>query len=159
MNKTSKYFLAFLVFAIAGVLYVGFVGRQQILQRKDDYIVYNEIQTSIAKEEGLQDSLEKLDELQKKYKDSYVFNIDKGFIYNSLDEQEKSQKEFETAFKKNNGLYKNVSLLLVYAETAHINGYDLHAKEAISQAQMIGIPEEYSNVVDKIISEIDKVKE
>ena len=74
-------------------------------------------------------------------------------------EQEKSQKEFETAFKKNNGLYKNVSLLLVYAETAHINGYDLHAKEAISQAQMIGIPEEYSNVVDKIISEIDKVKE
>lgn len=159
MNKTSKYFLAFLVFAIAGVLYAGFVGRQQILQRKDDYIVYNEIQTSIAKEEGLQDSLEKLDELQKKYKDSYVFNIDKGFIYNSLDEQEKSQKEFETAFKKNNGLYKNVSLLLVYAETAHINGYDLHAKEAISQAQMIGIPEEYSNVVDKIISEIDKVKE
>ena len=159
MNKTSKYFLAFLVFAIAGVLYAGFVGRQQILQRKDDYIVYNEIQTSIAKEERLQDSLEKLDELQKKYKDSYVFNIDKGFIYNSLDEQEKSQKEFETAFKKNNGLYKNVSLLLVYAETAHINGYDLHAKEAISQAQMIGIPEEYSNVVDKIISEIDKVKE
>ena len=159
MNKTSKYFLAFLVFAIAGVLYAGFVGRQQILQRKDDYIVYNEIQTSIAKEEGLQDSLEKLDELQKKYKDSYVFNIDKGFIYNSLDEQEKSQKVFETAFKKNNGLYKNVSLLLVYAETAHINGYDLHAKEAISQAQMIGIPEEYSNVVDKIISEIDKVKE
>ena len=159
MNKTSKYFLAFLVFAIAGVLYAGFVGMQQILQRKDDYIVYNEIQTSIAKEEGLQDSLEKLDELQKKYKDSYVFNIDKGFIYNSLDEQEKSQKEFETAFKKNNGLYKNVSLLLVYAETAHINGYDLHAKEAISQAQMIGIPEEYSNVVDKIISEIDKVKE
>ena len=159
MNKTSKYFLAFLVFAIAGVLYAGFVGRQQILQRKDDYIVYNEIQTSIAKEEGLQDTLEKLDELQKKYKDSYVFNIDKGFIYNSLDEQEKSQKEFETAFKKNNGLYKNVSLLLVYAETAHINGYDLHAKEAISQAQMIGIPEEYSNVVDKIISEIDKVKE
>ncbi|MDY3957996.1 hypothetical protein [Romboutsia timonensis] len=159
MNKTSKYFLAFLVFAIAGVLYAGFVGRQQILQRKDDYIVYNEIQTSIAKEEGLQDSLEKLDELQKKYKDSYVFNIDKGFIYNSLDEQEKSQKEFETAFKKNNGLYKNVSLLLVYAETAHINGDDLHAKEAISQAQMIGIPEEYSNVVDKIISEIDKVKE
>ena len=68
MNKTSKYFLAFLVFAIAGVLYAGFVGRQQILQRKDDYIVYNEIQTSIAKEEGLQDSLEKLDELQKKYK-------------------------------------------------------------------------------------------
>ena len=159
MNKTSKYFLAFLVFAIAGVLYAGFVGRQQILQIKDDYIVYNEIQTSIAKEEGLQDSLEKLDELQKKYKDSYVFNIDKGFIYNSLDEQEKSQKEFETAFKKNNGLYKNVSLLLVYAETAHINGDDLHAKEAISQAQMIGIPEEYSNVVDKIISEIDKVKE
>lgn len=159
MNKTSKYFLAFLVFAIAGVLYAGFVGMQQILQRKDDYIVYNEIQTSIAKEERLQDSLEKLDELQKKYKDSYVFNIDKGFIYNSLDEQEKSQKEFETAFKKNNGLYKNVSLLLVYAETAHINGYDLHAKEAISQAQMIGIPEEYSNVVDKIISEIDKVKE
>ena len=159
MNKTSKYFLAFLVFAIAGVLYAGFVGRQQILQRKDDYIVYNEIQTSIAKEEGLQDSLEKLDELQKKYKDSYVFNIDKGFIYNSLDEQEKSQKEFETAFKKNNGLYKNVSLLLVYAETAHINGYDLHAKEAISQAQMIGIPEEYSNVVDKLISEIDEVKE
>ena len=159
MNKTSKYFLAFLVFAIAGVLYAGFVGRQQILQRKDDYIVYNEIQTSIAKEEGLQDSLEKLDELQKKYKDSYVFNIDKGFIYNSLDEQEKSQKEFETAFKKNNGLYKNVSLLLVYAEIAHINGDNLRAKEAILQAQMIGIPEEYSNVVDKLISEIDEVKE
>ena len=68
MNKTSKYFLAFLVFAIAGVLYAGFVGMQQILQRKDDYIVYNEIQTSIAKEEGLQDSLEKLDELQKNIK-------------------------------------------------------------------------------------------
>ena len=90
MNKTSKYFLAFLVFAIAGVLYAGFVGMQQILQRKDDYIVYNEIQTSIAKEERLQDSLEKLDELQKKYKDSCVFNIDKGFIY--LNCQFKSDK-------------------------------------------------------------------
>ena len=159
MNNTTKYFLIFLVFAISGILYTGFVGRKQILQRKDDYMIYNEIQTSIAKEEGLQASLKKIEELQKKYKDSYVFNIDKGFIYNSLDEQERSQKEFEKAFEKNNGLSKNVNLLLVYAEIANINGDNLRAKEAILQAQMIGIPEEYSNVVDKLISKIDKVKE
>lgn len=154
VKRNNKYLLGVAVIAIVSFVYSGFKGSEEVSQREIDYAVYGEVQRSIKTGEQLEESIKKIDKLQKDYNDSYVLNLDKGSIYNSLGKRDEAKVELEKAFEKNKSLYKNANLLIIYAEVAHLSGDDKKAEETISKAKEIGIPQGQQKTVDKLLSEI-----
>lgn len=154
MKNINKYFLIIIVVSIIVFLYSGYIANKQVEQRKNDYSIYVEIKKMIEENKASKESIKQLNQLQTKYKESYVFDIDKALIYKSLGEKEKALQEIENAFEKNQGLYKNASVLVIYAELSYLNGKEEKTKEIISKAHNIGIPSKYQELVDSILSEL-----
>lgn len=154
MKNIKKIFIGGIVISIVVFAYSGLIGIQQVSQRKDDYAVYDEVRSSIENIVNLEEALKNIEKLQNKYNDSYVFNIDKGFIYKSLNKPNESFEEFKNAFEKNKGLYKNVNLLIIYSEVAQQSGNIKESKEAISRAKKLGIPKEQKQRVSDLLAKI-----
>ena len=62
------------------------------------------------------------------------------------------QSEFENLFNENKHLTDNSTLLVLYSEALYTNGEKDKAKEAISKASQIGIPDEYKQKADVIMN-------
>ena len=154
MKKNKKIFIGGIFISIVVFTYSGFIGIQQVSQRKEDYAVYTEVQSSIENVVNLEQALKNIEKLQNKYNDSYVFNIDKGFIFKSLNKQSESFEEFKNAFEKNKGLYKNVNLLIIYSEVAQQSGNIKESKEAISRVKKLGIPKEQKQKVNDLLAKM-----
>lgn len=154
MKNIKICFLGIVTIAMTSFVYSGVTANKQILQREKDYILYIEAKNSIELGENIENSIKVLDELSKNYNESYVLDIDKAVGYSNLKDYKKGLELFEQALNKNNGLYKNPSFFIMYAEAYKLNGNIEKASECISIAQQIGIPKEYQEVVEKLISEI-----
>lgn len=154
MKYTNKSFLLLVSLVIIVFGYTAFQSNKQINQKKDDYKLYTEVQTSIETGVSLDKALEKIEKLQKKYNDSYVFNIDKSFIYEAKKEYKNALNELEEAFEKNNSLKNNSGLLLSYAKIANeLNDKDT-VKKIVLYVEKMNIDGYQKEVLDKLKLEI-----
>lgn len=154
MKYTNKSFLLLVSLVIIVFGYTAFQSNKQINQKKDDYKLYTEVQTSIETGVSLDKALEKIEKLQKKYNDSYVFNIDKSFIYEAKKEYKNALNELEEAFEKNNSLKNNSGLLLSYAKIANeLNDKDT-VKKIVLYVEKMNVDDYQKEVLDKLKLEI-----
>ena len=148
-------FLGIITIATISFVYCRINANKQISQREKDYALYAEAKNSIELGENIENSIKVLDEISKNYNESYVLDIDKAVGYCNLKDYKKGLELFEQALYKNKDLYKNASFLIMCAESYNLNGNKEKTIEYISKAQEIGIPQEYQEVIKKIISQIE----
>lgn len=154
MKNTNKRFVLLVSLVVIVFGYTAFQADRQIKQKKDDHKLYTEIQTSIETGEGLDQALEKIEKLQKKYNDSYVFNIDKSFIYEDKKEYKNALNELEEAFEKNINLKNNSGLLLSYAKIANELNYKDTVKKIVLYVEKMNVDDYQKEVLDKLKLEI-----
>ena len=150
--KNNYYLLGVISLICVLLAYSGFEGKKQIEQRKKDYSTYVNVMESISKKEDLNTIIKSIEDLESNYGESDQLTLAKIEAYAAWNETEKVQSEFENLFNENKHLANNSALLVLYSEALYTNGEKDKAKEVISKANQIGIPDEYKQRADVIMN-------
>lgn len=150
--KNNYYLLGVISLVCVLLAYSGFEGKKQIEQRKKDYATYVNVMESISKKEDLDTIIKNIENLEANYGKSDKLTLAKIEAYAAWNESKNVQSEFENLFNENKHLTDNSTLLVLYSEALYTNGEKDKAKEAISKASQIGIPDEYKQRADVIMN-------
>lgn len=150
--KNNYYLLGVISLICVLLAYSGFEGKKQIEQRKKDYSTYVNVMESISKKEDLDTIIKNIENLESNYGESDQLTLAKIEAYAAWNETKKVQSEFENLFNENKHLTNNSALLVLYSEALYTNGEKDKAKEVISKANEIGVPDEYRQRADAIMN-------
>ncbi len=151
----KKYFLAISVFAIVSFIGLGIVGKNQSTKNGEDFLKYKEAMQMVDENKNLEAALKTVEYMQsKEEKENYIFNIDKANIYIKMKNLDKAQYEYKKAMENKNELKSDSKFLINYAEIAFNNKDYTIAKELLNKANEIGVPKEFNEKVNYMVSKI-----
>ena len=122
MKNRNKVFIVIVTLSVAVMIITAIIGYNQISTRKNDYIVYLTAKEDAKNGGSIEESIEVLDNIEKKYGESDVIKLNKADIYLNSGDNSKAQIEISNAFAINNALYSNKQLMLLYSDVAYENG-------------------------------------
>lgn len=122
MKDRNKVFIGVVTLSVVVMIITAVIGYNQISNRKNDYIVYLQAKEDAKNGGNIEDSIEVLDNIEKKYGESDVIKLEKADIYLNSGDSSKAQIELSNAFIVNNALYSNKQLMLLYSDVAYSNG-------------------------------------
>ncbi|RDY23280.1 hypothetical protein CHF27_009045 [Romboutsia maritimum] len=154
MKITNKILISISLVVIVSFGYCAYQGREQVSKRKENYKIYAQIQKSISTGIELEKSIQKIETLEKEYGDSSALKFEKAQVYTSLGQVDKAKVELENMLKLNSSYNNNVGFLITYGENLYKNKENTKAKEVLTKAVELGIPEQYQENVNKILSDI-----
>ena len=122
MKDRNKVFIAIVTLSVLAMIITAIIGYNQISTRKNDYIVYLTAKEDAKNGGSIEESIEVLDNIEKKYGESDVIKLNKADIYLNSGDSIKAQIELSNAFTVNKTLYSNKNLTLLYSDVAYGNG-------------------------------------
>lgn len=157
MKNRNKVFIGIVTLSVVVMGITAVIGYSQISNRKNDYIVYLQAKEN-AKNGNIEESISKLDDIEKKYGESDVLKIDKANIYLNAGDGQKAQIELSNAFELNPTLYNNINLMLAYAQTAYENNDNDTAMKMINKSEEL-IKEKEDDAKKNKTKVSDEIKE
>ncbi|HFL3605255.1 TPA: tetratricopeptide repeat protein [Clostridioides difficile] len=154
MNITNKCILGISVLAIACFVFSAYEAKSEVAQRKKDYNLYIQANQSLQTGKELDKALLSVESIEKKYGQSDVLYITKADLYKVSKRYDKAQKEFQKAYDSYIHLQNKVPFLVSYADVAIENKDKDTARKLLEKAKKLGIPNEYKDITDKIVSQI-----
>ncbi|MCC0784434.1 hypothetical protein IR152_15470 [Clostridioides sp. ES-S-0108-01] len=155
MNITNKYILGVSILAIACFGFSVYEAKSEVSQRKKDYNIYVQASQSIQTGKELDRAILGIESIEKKYGQSDILYITKADLYKVSKRYDKAQKEFKEAYDSYIHLQNKVPFLVSYAEVAIENKDKEMARNLLEKAQKVGIPNEYKDITNKILSQIN----
>lgn len=132
MKNRNKVFIGVVTLSVLVMGITAVIGYSQISNRKNDYITYLQAKENAKNGGSIEESIEVLDDIEKKYGESDVIKLEKADIYLNSGDSSKAQIELSNAFTVNNALYSNKQLMLLYSDVAYSNGDIDTAKELLN---------------------------
>lgn len=154
MHKNTKIFIAFLI--IISAAFIGNVvkGKNQTVERREDYIKYEKAKQDIEEGVDVKKSVEAIEEIDDKYiKDSSI-TMQKILAYKDLGDNKKLQVSLKEAFELDKKLEDNYYMLSLYAQTASANKDTKEVKKTLEKIKKLDLTDDEKKLVKELTKQI-----
>lgn len=154
MKKSSKVFIAYLVVAVAVFTYSLYIGKEQIQERKEDYMSYLTANELITEGSSVETAMVLLEDVMEKYVVTESMLLDKILGYRTLEQYDSVEKTIEEIFEMNESLKQNSTIMLLYAEALVETNNKEKASEALEKIKQLEVNEEQQKTLDELVKKI-----
>lgn len=154
MKKSSKVFIAFLVAAAAVFTYSLYIGKEQIQERKEDYMGYLTANELITEGSSVETAMVLLEDVMERYVVTESMLLDKILGYRTLKQFNNVAKTAEEIFEMNESLKQNSTVMLLYAEALVECKNNEKALEVLTAIKQLEVNEEQQKTIDELVKKI-----